>query len=87
MAFGGALCTSPASGGRPDPSGKHRLTKNLTAMVSTAVIGTTCAAPAAKAINKQKSRPVSLQTKMVSEPVKRDRGVDWSLFFTSLRAV
>lgn len=86
MAFGGASCTLTASGGRPDPSG-NRLTKNLAAMVSTAVVGTTFAAPAAKAINKQKSRPVTLQTKMVSEPVKRDRGVDWSLFFTRLRAV
>jgi len=67
----------------------------LSAIASASVIGASCAAPAAKAVTTGNRRTVKLEKSNQNQQKKasffsgrrNDNGVDWSLFFASVRAV
>jgi len=89
MAFGPALNLPFAEKAPSDRYEGKMLSKSLAAVAGTTVVGNMLVAPSAKAV--KKSNSVEFKTspcarKVGIEAHQRD-GVNWSLFFSSLRAV
>jgi hypothetical protein len=96
MAFGPALRIPFAEKAPSDRHEGHHMSLSLAAVAGTTAAGNFVVAPAAKAMNKNPQvqlKPTPFPAKagkvgFATEGVKARRGgVDWSLFFSSLRAV